>query len=527
MASAEKAMNRCAHLTFHSAREPVTNKQILSFLENSDNLIRILNRAGDYCAVAEYKDLGSCMIACMELPKKSGPNGGQVRVTKITSQVKQKLRSLAPMLKSEAKPLKKDEKLKVYQEVPCYLGPKHHKVDGKVIEFKHRGLMEYQTSFQIFCKNLPTEMLTDDLREFLKLGGETSWCVAHKHNPGEGVASFITRQDMKNCVNVMNGKRWKGSAITLEYLDHRQKDFDKKGVRSGVFEKVPVCFEYPDYDHGTGRDDTSPSKKRKHDDTVEKDAKSARTDAKTSKVDSKTTENLKNSRNTKSDVKSRTGTNMQDPVLLHENCKGVISKYNTKSKFGFLVPDDKKLMPTGESMVFVHFRDVRRGVKLLPGLKVKFDMKTLPAKFQKRNKTVGAYDVRPVNWGDEKKEGSVPCYDDVLAKDKMVEEEILKNSAVEDGAKDTVEMFTDEWEVIEIKSDNEKSVEEDENEENEETEEKDESKPENTETADSVEEIENNDESMEDDAEFSALENDLEVEEDTPFFGEPEEKRSK
>jgi len=178
-------------------------------------------------------------------------------------------------------------------------------------------------------------------------------------------------------------------------------------------------------------------------------------------------------------------------------------------------------------MVFVHFRDVRRGVKLLPGLKVKFDMKTLPAKFQKRNKTVGAYDVRPVNWGDEKKEGSVPCYDDVLAKDKMVEEEILKNSAVEDGAKDTVEMFTDEWEVIEIKSDNEKSVEEDENEENEETEEKDESKPENTETADSVEEIENNDESMEDDAEFSALENDLEVEEDTPFFGEPEEKRSK
>lgn len=526
MASAEKAMNRCAYLTFNHSREPVTNKQILGFLENSDNLIRILNRAGDYCAVAEYKDLGSCMSACLELPKKSGPNGGQVRVTKITSQVKQKLRSLAPMLKSEAKPLKKDEKLRVYQEVPCYLGPKHHKVDGKTIEYKHRGLMEYQTSFQIFCKNLPSEMLTDDLRDFLKLGGETSWCVAHKHKPGEGVASFITRQDMKNCVNVMNGKRWKGSAIKLEYLDHKQKDFEKKAMRSGGFEKVPVCFEYPDYDHESERADTSPSKKRKHDDTVEKDVKSTRTDAKTSKIDSKTTENSRNSRN----VKSRTG-DVQDQVLLHENCKGVISKYNTKSKFGFLVPDDKKLMPSGESMVFVHFRDVRRGVKLLPGLKVKFDMKTLPVKFQKRNKTVGAYDVRPVNWGGEKKEGSVPSYDDVMAKDKMVEEEIMKNSAVEGEAKDSVEMFTDEWEVIEIKSDNEIAVEEDghgeDNEDNDEPEAKAGTDSENNEKADSVEEIVNDDENMEDDAEFSALENDLEVEEDTPFFGEPEEKRSK
>jgi len=345
-------------------------------------------------------------------------------------------------------------------------------------------------------------MLTDDLREFLKLGGETSWCVAHKHKPGEGVASFVTRQDMKNCVNIMNGKRWKGSAITLEYLDHRQKDFNKKAKRSGVFEKVPICFEYPDYNLETGRDETSPSKKRKHED--EKDTKSSRSYP-------KTIENSKYSKNNKSDVKSQTG-NKHEPVLLHANCKGVITKFNTKTKFGFLVPDDKKLMPSGESMVFVHFRDVRRGVKLLPGQKVKFDMKTLPLKFQKKYKTVGAYDVRPANWGGDKKEASVPCIDDVLAKDKTVEEEILKIAAAEDEVKTSVEMFTDEWEVIEIKSDTGK----DENAENE-----------NDAEADSVEEIENDEEEMEDDAEFSALENDEEVGEDIPFFGEPEEKRSK
>merc|ERR1712173_113869 len=117
----------------------------------------------------------------------------------------------------------------------------------------------------------------------------------------------------------------------------------------------------------------------------------------------------------------------------------------------------------------------------------------------KKNKTVGCYDVRLEKGGD--KLGSVPVYDNVVAKDKSVEEEIKKQEELleeEKKKKESKNVDTDDWEVIEIKSDDELKVDEDAEEEEEEMDEED------------------------DDVEFSEKEEEEEDDADAPFYGEPE-----
>jgi len=72
-----------------------------------------------------------------------------------------------------------------------------------------------RTEYRLVVENLSSRVSWQDLKDYMRQAGEVTYADAHRDVRGEGVVDFMTRRDMENAKEKLDGKEINGRKIRL------------------------------------------------------------------------------------------------------------------------------------------------------------------------------------------------------------------------------------------------------------------------------------------------------------------------
>ncbi|KAJ3182785.1 hypothetical protein HK101_009884 [Irineochytrium annulatum] len=72
-----------------------------------------------------------------------------------------------------------------------------------------------RTNFRCIIENLSSSVSWQDLKDFMRRGGDVVYSDAHRFRDGEGVVEFATLDDLRNAIRKLDGEELKGRRVTL------------------------------------------------------------------------------------------------------------------------------------------------------------------------------------------------------------------------------------------------------------------------------------------------------------------------
>ena len=87
------------------------------------------------------------------------------------------------------------------------------------------------TKYRVIVENLSSRCSWQDLKDFMRQGGEVSYAEAHQKNRNEGIVDFISYDDMKSAIEKLDNSELNGRKIRM--VEENTRSTSRSRSRSG------------------------------------------------------------------------------------------------------------------------------------------------------------------------------------------------------------------------------------------------------------------------------------------------------